>query len=972
MNNNTNTNENKTQQGYNIDNLKQLSTIKSQGTIINVLNNVRHARQEVDKVLRLAQEKYDNIVKKAQAIELANALPKTDDIVKIQDAEVKIVVNEKSTEIDVSKTPVQEVSTLPPQNIETQSELIEKPTDKVLTNSQMTTEIDPSKASISNQDVNLQGQNENKRLNYVNRSQNSNYQGRNNYNKPQGAGYQGQSPNSNYQSRPQGTGYQGQNPNPNYQNNRTFPPRPYTPNATGTTGYQGARPQGVGYQGQNPNPNYQNNRTFPPRPYTPNATGTTGYQGNRNTQTRTFNGDNRFSKPQNANISPVSRILGDQSFAISADELRGPERTIGNKKKTSDRTHDLEKKTSSKRVLLRMGILNDEVDDDIISNRRLRSSKKLKEHIQIIQPPVEHAIITTKNLTVKILSEKIGKPVAEIIKKFMLLGMMVTINTVIDFEAAELIAGEFKITLEQKLDKTFEEQLKDNQIEEVDKQEKLQPRPPVVTIMGHVDHGKTSLLDAIRSTNVVEGESGGITQHIGAYTVKVDDRIITFIDTPGHEAFTAMRARGAKVTDVAILVVAADDGVMPQTVEAINHIKSAKVPMIVAINKIDKAGADVDRIKQQLTEHNLLAEEWGGDTIMVPISAKQQLNIDKLLETILLVADVQELKANYERKASGTIIESRLDNAKGPIATILVQNGTLNVGDTIVAGLSTGRIRVLENDKGQKIKSAGPSTPVSVTGLDSVPVAGDFVFAVDEKMSKQLVEERKNKVMADKILHSGVATTLEDLQKKVEESKLKNINIIIKADVQGSIEALKNSLEALSNQEVKVNCIHSAVGNITETDALLASATGAMIVGFNVKPDSGAREIIERDKIKIKIYNIIYEAVEDLKIAVLGLKERIYQEVFIGRATIRAVFKISSVGVIAGSYITDGKFVRGAKAIIMRAGQKIGEGKILSLKIQKDEKKEVAVGYECGVKLDKFSDFKEDDTIECYITQEVL
>ena len=1003
MNNNTNTNDNKAQQSYSIENLKQLSTIKSQSTVINTLNNVRHARQEIDKVLRLAQEKYDEILKKVIAEQTASVSPKLEENAKTQTIEASAVVTDKPVE-KVVKTPVKDnavtVETTP-QTSEPLAQIVEKKSDVInnaTTNADVKTDIKVEIAKPLTNNVNQdKPQVREQNAGFVNRPQNSNpnyqgnrpqgtgYQGQNpnpNYqgNRSQGTGYQGQNPNPNYQgNRPQSTGYQGQNPNPNYQGNRPYTPRPFTPNANGAASYQGNRPQGTGYQGQNPNPNYQGNRPYTPRPFTPNANGVAGYQGTRpqgtgyqgrNTQTRTF-GDNRFARPQN-NDNPITKILGDTSFAISANELRGPERTIGNKKKTPERSHDLEKKTATKRVLLRMGILSDEVDDDLISNRRLRSNRKPKEHIQIIQPPVEHAIITTKNLTVKILSEKIGKPVTEIIKKFMLLGMMVTINTVIDFEAAELIAGEFKITLEQKLEKTYEELLKDNQNIVVEKSENLKPRPPVVTVMGHVDHGKTSLLDAIRSTNVVEGESGGITQHIGAYTVKIKDRVITFVDTPGHEAFTAMRARGAKVTDVAILVVAADDGVMPQTIEAINHIKSAKVPMIVAINKIDKPGADIERIKQQLTEHNVLAEEWGGDTIMVPISAKQNLNIDKLLENILLVADMQELKANYDREASGTIIESRLDNAKGPIATILVQNGTLHVGDTIVAGLSTGRIRALEDDKGQKIKSAGPSMPVSVTGLDSVPVAGDFVFVVDEKLSKQLVTERKNKVMADKILNSGVATTLEDLQKKVDESKLKNIYIIIKADVQGSIEALKNSLEALSNAEVKVNCIHSAVGNITETDALLAGASDALIIGFNVKSDGGARIVIDRDNIKVKLYSIIYEAVEDIKLAVLGLKERVFQEVFIGRGTVRAVFKISNLGVVAGTYVTDGKFIRGARAVIMRAGVKIGEGKIESLKIQKDEKKDVTAGYECGIKLDKFADFKEDDIIEGYVMQEII
>ena len=568
----------------------------------------------------------------------------------------------------------------------------------------------------------------------------------------------------------------------------------------------------------------------------------------------------------------------------------------------------------------------------------------------------------------KKVEEKTGKPATEIIKKLMMLGVMATINSVVDFETAELALSDMGVTLELKLDKTFEEQLKDLTVE--DKDEELVVRPPVVTVMGHVDHGKTSLLDAIRKTNVVSGEAGGITQRIGAYTITAGGRKITFIDTPGHAAFTSMRARGAQVTDVAVLVVAADDGIMPQTVEAIDHIKAAGVPMIVAINKMDKPGANPERIKQQLSEHNVLPEEWGGDTILVPISAKQGTGIDKLLETIILVADVQELKANPNRMANGVVIEAELDKNRGPVASVLVQNGTLKVGDNIVCGLTYGKVRAMFDDNGKSVKSAGPSEAVSVLGFQDVPNAGDIVVAVDEKLSKQVIEERKNKIKEDRAnTTSGVS--LDDFMSKVNEGKLKSLNIIIKADVQGSVEALKQTLTTIENDEVRVVCIHSAAGFVTESDVLLAKASSAVIIAFNVKVGPKAEMLAKTQGVEIKSYTVIYDVVDDITAAINGMQTIKYEQVVIGHAEVRAMFKLSSVGYVVGSYITDGKATRNSTARVFRNGELVVETPVESLKIVKDDKAEVAKGFECGIKLQDGNLVKEGDTLEFYINEPI-
>ena len=577
-------------------------------------------------------------------------------------------------------------------------------------------------------------------------------------------------------------------------------------------------------------------------------------------------------------------------------------------------------------------------------------------------------ITIPENITVKDLAQEMKKTTAEVIKKLFTLGIMATINNTLDFDTAFLVASEFGITANKKAEVKEEDILFDDT---EDAPEDLEPRPPVVVVMGHVDHGKTSLLDAIRSTNVIEGEAGGITQHIGAYMVNVNGREITFLDTPGHEAFTSMRARGAQITDIAILVVAADDGVMPQTVEAINHAKAAEIPIIVAVNKIDLPGANVEKIKQELMEYELVPEEWGGDTIYVPISAKKHINIENLLEMVLLVADMKELKANPRKQAKGTVIEARLDKSKGPIASILVQRGTLDVGDTIVVGTSIGRIRGMKNDKGQKIKKAGPSTPVEVMGLTNVPEAGDTFYEVkDEKMAKHLIEKRKRQEREKSIAEQS-KVTLSNLFEKMESENLKELAIIVKADVQGTAQALKQSLEKLTNEEVKVRVIHSAVGAVSESDVQLAKAAKAIIIAFNVRPSLAAKDMAEKDGIEIKQYSVIYNAIEDVEAAMKGMLAPVYEEKVIGNVEVRQTFKLSSVGTIAGAYVLDGKVERNAGVRVIRDNVVIHEGKLASLKRFKDDVKEVTKGFECGIQIENYNDIKEGDIIEVYIMEEV-
>ncbi|MEW9093895.1 MAG: translation initiation factor IF-2 [Clostridiaceae bacterium] len=571
------------------------------------------------------------------------------------------------------------------------------------------------------------------------------------------------------------------------------------------------------------------------------------------------------------------------------------------------------------------------------------------------------------SITVKEFADRIAKPYSEVIKELMFMGVMAALNQEIDFETAEKLGEKLGVLISKKEE--------DYSIEEVvgeeDDNDNKEKRPPVVTVMGHVDHGKTSLLDAIRKEKVASSEAGGITQHIGAYTVEIEGEKITFLDTPGHEAFTAMRARGAQITDIVILVVAADDGLMPQTREAINHCKAANVPIIIAINKMDKPTANPDRVKQQLADENLLAEDWGGDTITVPVSAHTREGIDNLLEMVLLTSEMEELKANSHRNAKGTVIEAKLDKGRGPVASLLVQNGTLNVGDSILVGTTYGRIRAMFDDKGKRIKSAGPSIPVEVLGLSEVPAAGDrFNEVKDEKTARDMAEKRKEKTRSE-YLQSTHKVSLEDLYSQIKEGKIKELNIIVKADVQGSVEAVKQSFEKLSADEVKVRVIHGGVGAITETDVTLANASNAIIIGFNVRPDNNAIAVADKENVEIKTYRVIYTAIEDIKAAMIGMLEPDYKEVILGRAEVRQTYKVSNVGTVAGCYVLNGKILRNASVRVLREGIVIFESGLSSLKRFKDDAKEVASGYECGMMIEKFNDVKEGDIIEAYTMEEV-
>lgn len=592
------------------------------------------------------------------------------------------------------------------------------------------------------------------------------------------------------------------------------------------------------------------------------------------------------------------------------------------------------------------------------------------------QKPFEKMVIKKKQLEVSIpdeisvgeLASRLKMTGVEVIKKLMNLGVMASLSQVIDYETATIVAEELGAKVEREVVVTIEERLFG---ETQDSEQNLQPRSPVVVVMGHVDHGKTSLLDAIRDAHVASGEAGGITQHIGAYRVRIHDQDITFLDTPGHEAFTAMRMRGAQVTDIAILVVAADDGIMPQTVEAINHARAAGVSIVVAINKIDRPNANVERVKQELTEYNLVPEEWGGDTICVPVSAVKRENIDTLLEMILLVAEMKNLRANPNRQAHGTVIESRLERGRGPVATVLVQNGTLRTGDSVIAGTSVGRVRVMTDDRGNVITSAGPSVPVEIVGLDEVPAGGDEFWAVaDERMARELAEQRKQRNKDEQFKNSTPKVSLDDLFNQIKQGEIKDLNIIVKADVQGSVEAVRQALEKLSRDEVRVRCIHCAVGGINESDVMLATASSAIIVGFNVRPDQGARASAEQNHVDLRTYRIIYDAINEIEAAMKGMLAPKFREVILGHAQIRQTFKVSGVGTIAGCYVQDGKIVRNAKVRVVRDGIVVHEGELSSLKRFKDDVKEVMQGFECGMSIERFNDIKEGDIIEAYTVEE--
>ncbi|MEL7607929.1 MAG: translation initiation factor IF-2 [Bacillota bacterium] len=787
---------------------------------------------------------------------------------------------------------------------------------------------------------------------------------------PQEGGYQQRPPQQGgYQQRPpQQGGYQQRPPQQGGYQQRPPQQGGYQQRPPQQGGYQQRPPQEGGYQQRPPQQGGYQQRPPQQGGYQQRPPQQGGYQ-----QRPPQQGGYQQRPPQQGGYQ--QRPQGGAPRAAVVPPVAAGKEKVSNydpNKNAYVRNYEAEKKAKSKKAVLKETVSAARAwgEESTEGIRRRKSKRPMAPQHRPEPIKIEKAVITTETITVKDLSEKIGKPAAEIIKKLFILGTMATINQELDFDTCSLIAGEYGIELEQQIAKTYEEVLNESS-DEPDESEGLVERPPVVTIMGHVDHGKTSLLDAIRHSNVTEGEAGGITQHIGAYTVMCNKRSITFIDTPGHEAFTSMRARGAQVTDIVILVVAADDGIMPQTIEAINHSKAAGVPIIVAVNKIDRPEADPERVKQQLTEHGLVSEEWGGETICVPVSAKTKQGVDTLLEMILLQADVLELKANPNRIAKGTIIEAELHKGRGPIATVLVQNGTLKIGDTIVAGTAYGRVRAMMDDKGRRVTEAGPSMPVEVLGFSEVPSAGDVLNVAEiDKLSRQVAEERKDKIKAEQLKNLS-KVSLDDLFHKIAEGQIKDLNIIVKADVQGSVEAVKQALEKLSNEEVRVRCIHGGVGAITGSDVMFASASNAIIIGFNVRPDSTARAAAEREKVDMRLYRIIYNAIEDVQNAMKGMFAPVYKDVDLGRVSVREIFKVSGVGTIAGAYVLDGKVNRHAQVRVVRDGIVIHDGKIASLKRFKDDVKEVAAGYECGIGIENFNDLREGDVIEAYVTEEV-
>ena len=698
----------------------------------------------------------------------------------------------------------------------------------------------------------------------------------------------------------------------------------------------------------------------------------------KRTENKTFiNRDTRPPKDRAGQLlrtGQTSRPAGGTRYNAPAAvpaPVPGKGKNFGpDKKKGFEKTYiEKDRHTMSKRALIKQqGASVEDFDENKSGYRKLRVKKDKTKAAPTIK--IEHAVVTTSDIPIKTLSEKIGITASVIVKRLFNEGVMSTVNDSIDYDTAALIAADFGVELEYKPEKTAEEVLTEQQADTFEEIEKLVPRAPVVTVMGHVDHGKTSLLDYIRKTKVTAGEAGGITQHIGAYTVKVGNKGITFIDTPGHEAFTAMRARGAQVTDIVILVVAADDGIMPQTVEAINHARAAGVEVIVAINKMDKTGANPDKIKQELMRYEIFPEDYGGKTIVCPISCKTGEGIDNLLESLILLAETKELLANPEKEARGIVIEARLDKGKGPVATILVQNGTLHTGDNVICGLVTGKVRAMIDENGKTVKEAGPSVAVNVLGLEDVPNSGDTINAVTQALMKQVQGERKDKISLEKV-KSRVKTDLNEAFGNLPDEQLKNLNLIIKGDVQGSVEAVKQSVVKLSNEEVQVKVIHSAAGAVTETDVMLAESAGAIILCFNVRPDAKAKILAERSKVDVRTYRIIYELLDDMTAALKGMRAPKYQEVLLGKCEVRQTFKITGAGNIAGCYVTDGKIVRGGRLRIYREDILIVEGGVKQLKRFKDDVKEVAAGFECGCSIDGFNDIKIGDIIECYQIEEV-
>lgn len=699
-----------------------------------------------------------------------------------------------------------------------------------------------------------------------------------------------------------------------------------------------------------------------------------GQFGNRNQQGGQSGNRNQQGGGQsgNRNQGGAQGAAGNRPQSGGSAQRTG---TAGTAPKAFESRFENTRPASDDRSFNNKGKHSNKRYEDGRNNANFKNNRnKGRNRNQQSQPPREKIdntpkkIIVRGTLTVGDLAKLLHKDASEVIKKLLFLGVMATINQEVDMDAILLIAGEYGVEVEVKIpveEDNFET------VEEVDEETDLVTRPPVVTIMGHVDHGKTTLLDAIRKTSVTTGEAGGITQHIGAYQVEINSKKITFLDTPGHEAFTLMRARGAQVTDITIIVVAADDGIMPQTIEAINHAKAANVPIIVAVNKIDKPTANVDKIKQEMTEYELVPEEWGGDTIFVEVSAKQRIGLENLLEMILLVAEVNEYKANPNKRARGTVIEAELDKGKGPVARVLVQHGSLKVGDAFVAGNCFGRVRAMVNDRGRRLKEAGPSTPVEITGLTEVPLAGDpFMVFEDERKARAIAERRAIKHRQSEI-GANTRVTLDDLYNHIKEGEMKELNVIIKADVQGSAEALKGSLAKIDVEGVRVKIIHSGAGAITESDIILASASNAIVIGFNVRPEPQAEYTIEQEKVDVRLHSIIYKVIDEIEYAMKGLLEPIYKEVVIGHAEVRNIFKLSKVGSIAGCMVLDGKIVRNAEARVVRDGIVVYTGKIDSLKRYKDDAKEVAQGFECGITLDRFNDIKESDIIEAFVMESV-
>lgn len=795
----------------------------------------------------------------------------------------------------------------------------------------------------------------------------------------QRSGYQGSNQGG---QRPSGQGYQGQGSSQGGQRSGSGDRPPFRSNdgrpGGSSGGYNSQRPSGQGsYQGQGQgqggaprsNSNYAGSRpnqgagASAGGGQSANSGRPQGSSPNRNT------GPNRQNKPfDNRNNNQSGRPVIQEAkpqFHVGATAAELDDAAAKAGVITTKKSKPTPKRFDDNRSGGNRGPAGNNRGNQRGNNRGRYQQETVKKE-KIDNTPKK--IIVRGSMTVGETAKLLHKDASEVIKKLLFLGTMATINQELDLDAIQLIATEFGVEVEIKI-KVEEDNFET--IEEVDDEADLLERPPVVTIMGHVDHGKTTLLDAIRKTSVTEGEAGGITQHIGAYQVEVNHKKITFLDTPGHEAFTTMRARGAQVTDITIIVVAADDGVMPQTVEAINHAKAAGVPIIVAVNKIDKEGANPDQIKQALTAYELVPEEWGGDTIFCEISAKQRIGLENLLEMILLVAEVQEYKANPNKRARGTVIEAELDKGRGPVARVLIQHGTLKVGDSFVAGVHFGRIRAMVNDKGKRLKEAGPSTPVEITGLTDVPQAGDPFLVYEDERKARDIADRRSIALRQSEMTANSRVTLDDLFKHIKDGEIKDLNVIIKGDVQGSVEALKSSLEKIEVEGVRVKILHNGVGAITESDIILASASNAIIIGFNVRPEPAAKSTADQEKVDIRLHNIIYNVIEEIEQAMKGMLDPIFKEVVLGQAEVRNVFKITGSGTIAGCMVISGKIARNAQTRLIRSGIVVHEGKIDSLKRFKDDQKEVAQGYECGISLERYHDIKEGDIIEAFIMESV-